>query len=264
MGVWIEKSVLEPMNFDQIKNKSINKEVKCCCCFSKGNFKIDASFEKDKYINGEDVIVLANIENNTTANGKMIFDANLYVTLTDGINKQSVTLPCGKMQEQPHIQPSQKVASQFKFNLQSNDKWPTCVGGALVTGIYILSLKADPDVCCLCCDEPPTCQIPIFVGGRMSNQMPVFQPPVSNWSPQVLPAVNFNVPVVQFVPQAAPVTPIVMQQPMMGGPQQQMMGGPQQPMMMQGNMMPQANGMVAGPGPVQLMPAPQQYAMAKF
>ena len=86
MGVWIEKSVLEPMNFDQIKNKSINKEVKCCCCFSKGNFKIDASFEKDKYINGEDVTVLANIENNTTANGKMIFDANLYVTLTDGFH----------------------------------------------------------------------------------------------------------------------------------------------------------------------------------
>lgn len=71
----------------------------------------------------------------------------------------------------------------FKFLLDSNDQWPTCVGGALVTATYVLSLKANSDVCCMCCDDNPAFQIPIFVGGRMQNQMPIFQAPTGKWKP---------------------------------------------------------------------------------
>ena len=84
------------MNYDQIQNKSIDKEINCCCCISKGRFKIDAAFEKDKYVNGEDVVVMANIDNSTSETGKMVFDARIQVTLTDGIHKQTVTKSCGK------------------------------------------------------------------------------------------------------------------------------------------------------------------------
>ena len=65
---------------------TINKEVKMCCCISKGKTIINASFEKNQYKPGEVCQILAEVDNS---------ESSADISDINGVLRQVITVNCG-------------------------------------------------------------------------------------------------------------------------------------------------------------------------
>lgn len=94
---------------EQKMSQTAETELKCwcscgfciCCdcisfgCCSKGKVTISGQFEKTKYVNGEDIRMVASIKNETEKIANIHFSALLIVTLSNGTRTKSIEIKCG-------------------------------------------------------------------------------------------------------------------------------------------------------------------------
>lgn len=175
--------------------KEICKEVKSCCCCSKGDSKIVSYFEKNDYCPGETAFMITEVDNSKCKADILELKGTFKQLLRINARSYSTTLP---FDHQTLVMQGIKQgetllgeqAKRFSLQLKStNGEYlqPTC-RGKLVSNEYHLvnSLKMDA---CICCDIHPTCSLVLNLRNP-DQQTTRWEAMPSNWNPQQMSAYN--------------------------------------------------------------------------
>lgn len=158
-------------------NQSGQTELKCCCCCGRGKVSVSASFEKTKYVNGDEIRVIISTSNNTKLATNVQTYVNLVVTVSNGTRSKTFEVPCGTTKQILSPESPQGVSNQVAFNLEAQDRWPTCSGGILLKAKYVLAVCLyGTNLGCCSSQNSVFLSLPVFVGTKMSNESraPVF------------------------------------------------------------------------------------------
>ena len=142
--------------------------VKCCCCFGRGEAKLEANFEKNVFIIGEQARALYRLD---TTNFKDNIDSVTLmvirqVTMRNNsgrahsresglISRKEAGISSGTKDEQGKLIELQIGQPDFTFESIQNMPFQPSMESELLDISYSLRLVASPSTCCLCCSEVP-------------------------------------------------------------------------------------------------------------
>jgi hypothetical protein len=182
------------------KEKKIDKEVFCYCCYGKGPVKLISYFEKNAYQPGETCFMVAEVENDTSVkikNLKAVFfqhikvesngtrgnhskswkhnlsvkDGGSYEPKTSrvGLNAERIQVDLGNLK----ITAGEYAGEVSVFN--------TTTKGHLIQCDYYVKVECDMDTC-ICCDEHPNATISVEIYNHSKPTVAQFVPP-PGWDP---------------------------------------------------------------------------------
>jgi len=206
--------------YQQIQTREvlIDKNIKSCCCCSKGRLNIKTHFEKNAYAPGETARMITEIDNSQCSSAisslKFQLVQNIHlqahahrktiptVICSDGLGRVAGGAQKEVKESSIKLPPGQEgKVIEYQINDQGevdeNDdesalvsKITPSVNGYLVKSNFVLKLKTEIDAC-ICCDVSPEALLPIQVYSVSLLQEP--QPYVANWQPVQMPVSNLSV-----------------------------------------------------------------------
>lgn len=160
-----------PMQQSHGDKGDTNNEVKCYCCFPKGNVKVTGYSEKNCYMCGEQVYMVAEVENdmdNDCPEVYAVFERVLTMKGPHGKQKTFVHEEKGisggsvKAKEKKKDQDAMRiqigtglsVGKKKKGKYANTQLYNTTCHGKVINCDYNIKARVKPDVCCLCEEEP--------------------------------------------------------------------------------------------------------------
>jgi len=198
----------------QTRETFVNKEIKSCCCISKGNLNIKTYFEKNAYAPGETARIISEIDNSSCSSAisslkfELVQSINLqaqrfHKSLSSVISstslgkieggapkevkESSIKLPPG---QEGKVMEYNDGDNQYQDESALVNSITPSVNGFLVKSNFALRLSTEVDAC-VCCDVMPQTSLPIQVYSVALLNQPV--PVVPNWQPIQMPVSNLTV-----------------------------------------------------------------------
>lgn len=145
--------------------KSSSKEVKSYCCIGRGDVKITGYTERNAYMCGEEIYMVAEVENNMSQRIGNVHGDFVRVLKVKCKNKhdtieQNYEGPSGgsiKAGEDAKGQDAMRLSCSTKATINKGKKgttYDTTCDGKLINCDYYVQVRLEPDICCHCSGDP--------------------------------------------------------------------------------------------------------------